>query len=73
MDRPRFGEKVPSLDRRQRYFKKGDLWYCNTREGQSIGPYDRLTDAIFGCGGYIKQLQHAPILVPFSFPLTDND
>lgn len=62
MDRPRFGEKLPLYHRKQRYFKRQGLWYYRTREGKLIGPYDRLTDAIFGCGNYIKYLRQSPAL-----------
>lgn len=62
MYNPRSGEATTQTNRRQRYYKKGNYWYYNTREGAPIGPFNHLMDAIAGCNDYLEYLKYAPSL-----------
>ncbi|VUD59555.1 hypothetical protein TDB9533_02707 [Thalassocella blandensis] len=55
----RTGENGNLPIRSQRFFKKGDYWYYNTREGVDIGPFDSLNEAETGASEFIDFILHA--------------
>lgn len=62
MEAVRKGESEVGGERRTRYYTIRTDWYFYTREGASIGPFDRLSEAVEWADDYIAYLQQAPVL-----------
>jgi len=62
MELPRQQEVGPIPRRRQRFYKDQGRWYFKTREGVSIGPFDRINLAVAGSRDYIQCMRQTPDL-----------
>lgn len=62
MEAVRKGEHGLNQERKTRFYTHGRSWYFYTREGASIGPFDRLSEAVEWAEDYIEYLKHAPVL-----------
>ncbi|AFU99995.1 DUF6316 family protein [Simiduia agarivorans] len=59
MSLQRIGEQGNIPNRNERFFKKDDYWYYNTREGVAIGPFDSLGEARTGASEFIDFIMGA--------------
>ena len=55
----RLGEQGCVSTRQERFFKKDDYWYYNTREGVAIGPFDSQAEAPVGATQFIDFIMGA--------------
>jgi hypothetical protein len=62
MELHRGTELGPLPRRRQRFFKDNGFWYFFTREGVSVGPFDRINMAVAGSREYIQCVRQTPDL-----------
>ena len=60
--RVREGETCLAYRRRPRFYSEGRDWYFRTREDASIGPFNRLSEAVDWAADYAAYIQTAPTL-----------